>query len=526
MTPPQRPTLPAAFGRGTLAALQCTVMMFAARLVFDTPTLPELATEFTVRLLPGPLFSWLIDTLGGDAKRLLLVGLLAAQCVAGGLASIAYYRSWRLPALPGQWPPPTPLRAGLSGALAWATLVWLAVMLLVLPVWGHGPFGAAMTTRVSYPLTSWLVFLTYGYSLHAFATLGDRFVPLEGEGPGEAGRRRVLGGMLWGGAAVFSLGALGVLLREFGRLASFTSTAPPAGLPHELTPVADFYHVSKNLTDPVVQRESWSLRVDGLVNTPFTARYGDLTAMGSQEQYATLHCISNATGGNLISNGQWRGVPLRSLLERAGLRPGVEDVVFTCADGYTDSIPLAKALEPGTLLVYEQNGEPLTPEHGFPARVLVPGIYGMKNAKWVTMITAVDTDYEGYWQRQGWDDAARYQTWSRIDVPSKGAAVAAGLEGVTVAGVAFAGDRGISRVDVSSDDGQTWLPATLRPPLGPLTWVLWECQWYPPRPGNYTLRVRATDGAGEPQTAEVAFPFPRGATGHHQLAVTVTPAVR
>jgi hypothetical protein len=245
--------------------------------------------------------------------------------------------------------------------------------------------------------------------------------------------------------------------------------------------------------------------------------YADIKAMDAIEQYATLECISNRVGGDLIGNAQWKGIRLRTVLERAGIQPSVRDVILRAADGYSDSIPLERALQDGTLLVYEMNGAPLTPTHGFPVRLLVPGIYGMKNVKWITQIELVDYDYKGYWQERGWDDRAEYKTMSRIDIPETSASRA----GTTVAGIAFAGDRGISRVEVSTNGGVTWEPAQLRAPLSPYSWVLWQHPWTPHQAATVELLVRATDGRGETQTAKRAEPIPDGASGYHQRTIHV-----
>src|SRR5690606_35898634 len=206
-------------------------------------------------------------------------------------------------------------------------------------------------------------------------------------------------------------------------------------------------------------------------------------ARPTMQRITTLECISNPVGGNYISTGEWTGLPLRDLLTEAGLRPGVVDIVLHAADDYADSIPLVAALHPDTLLAYDLNGAPLPESHGYPLRLIVPGIFGMKNVKWITRIEAVDYDFQGYWQERGWSDIATVQTMSRIDVPASNRTLVAG-QPTLIAGIAFAGDRGISRVEVSTDDGETWVPATLDEPLSPLTWVLWRYEWTPIQPGR------------------------------------------
>ena len=181
-------------------------------------------------------------------------------------------------------------------------------------------------------------------------------------------------------------------------------------LSYEVITPKDFYTVSKNLIDPSVEMSNWSLKIDGLVERPTTFLYADMTALPSYSDYYTLQCISNEVGGELWGNAHWKGVRLVELLTRVGLKPGIQNVVFHAEDGYTDSIALDAALRADALLAYEMNGEVLPKEHGYPARLLIPGIYGMKNVKWITRIELVDYDYKGFWAKQGWDDAAPYNT--------------------------------------------------------------------------------------------------------------------
>ncbi len=336
--------------------------------------------------------------------------------------------------------------------------------------------------------------------------------------PGDPDRRRLLQAVL-----AWAAGALG--WAWWSRLARAAASAGQdlfarvRGLTPEITPAAQFYRVSKNLFDPVVEAADWRLQIDGLVERPYTLTYEQLRQLPAVERVVTLACISNEVGGDLISTARWRGVPLKTLVERAGLREGVVDIGLEAADDYTDSIPLAKALHPDTLVVWEMNGQPLPPEHGFPARLIVPGIYGMKNVKWLTRITAVAEDVLGFWERRGWSDQAVVKTMSRIDVPLAGSRLRD--ETIVVAGIAFAGDRGIRRVEVSVDGGRTWTPAQLKRPLSPYSWVHWAVAWRPTAAGRYTLTVRAVDGRGEVQTAQRSPTAPDGASGWHTIEVRV-----
>ena len=292
-----------------------------------------------------------------------------------------------------------------------------------------------------------------------------------------------------------------------------------AGLTPEITPVPWFYVVDKELIDPVIDASTWGLSVRGLVERPLRLSYAELLSLPAVERYQTLECISNEVGGGLMSTALWTGVPLPLILHRARLRPKATTVVFRCAGGYSESLPLDKAMEDTTLIAIGMNRRALPRSHGFPARLLSVGTYGMKNPKWLTDIEVVDHPYVGYWEARGWAAGAPVATTSRIDVPSDGATV----EGMaTVAGVAFAGDRGVSRVEVSADGGGTWHKAQLKTPLSPYTWRLWMYTWRPQESGSRSLGVRAVDGAGTPQASVAAAPFPSGATGLLSESVNVT----
>jgi DMSO/TMAO reductase YedYZ molybdopterin-dependent catalytic subunit len=286
-----------------------------------------------------------------------------------------------------------------------------------------------------------------------------------------------------------------------------------------ITSVSDFYHVSKNISDPVVDGASWSLTIDGMVAKPLSFSYDDIVARAKTQNITTLSCISNELNGDLAGTAEWTGLPLRELLEEAGVDPKAIDIVFRAADGYDDSIPVAQAMHPTTLLVTGMNGEPLPPDHGFPARLIVPPIYGMKNVKWVERIEAVDQDYQGYWQTRGWSDPAPYQIWGRIDTPAQGEQISAGP--AVAAGVAAAGNRGIFRVEISLDEGATWADATLEPSINPnFTWVRWVFPFEASGPAANIL-MRATDGEGNVAPEEYNPPLPNGATGWPQRSVRV-----
>lgn len=291
----------------------------------------------------------------------------------------------------------------------------------------------------------------------------------------------------------------------------------------EITSNDQYYIVSKNVyVDPTVDSNTWKLTVDGQVEQPFTLTYQELLTLPMKQQYESMMCISNEVGGPYMSNALWEGVPLMDLLQRAGVKPGATKVVFHAVDDYSDSIHLSKALEPTTLLAVYMNGVALPQIHGFPARMLVPGIYGIKHCKWVTRIEVVSYDYQGYWQTRGWSDTAPIQLTSRIDTPADGSTLAANRT-TYIAGIAFSGNKGISAVDVSTDAGQSWQRATLKRPLSALTWVIWELAWQPKAGvGSYLIIVRAIDLEGNVQDPHEETPFPKGSSGYHSISVTAS----
>lgn len=285
----------------------------------------------------------------------------------------------------------------------------------------------------------------------------------------------------------------------------------------EVTPTEGFYVQSYNST-PQIDVKGWWLRVDGLVNNPLTFSYEGILKMEPLSEYITLGCIGNNVGGNSIGNALWTGIPLKVILDMAGIKDNVRKVVFYAEDGYSDSIPLDVAMRPFNLLAYRMNNETLPPEHGYPLRLLVPGIYGMKNVKWIYRISLVDYDFKGYWEKEGWSDEAVFKTISRIDTPANGETI---TEGYPVKGIAFAGLRGIKRVELSLDGGKGWADAIIKPPLSPYSWVIWEHRLGSLKKGRLDIVVRATDGEGRVQGEERKRAYPDGAEGWHSVRVRV-----
>jgi DMSO/TMAO reductase YedYZ molybdopterin-dependent catalytic subunit len=268
-----------------------------------------------------------------------------------------------------------------------------------------------------------------------------------------------------------------------------------------------------------VDAGNWRLSVEGLVEQPLELPFAELQRrFALVSSYSVLTCISNKVGGPLVGNSRWTGVRLRDVLAKAGVESGAVNVAFRCADGYSVGIPLDRARHPSVLLAIAQNGQPLTREHGFPCRVRVPALYGMMNAKWLESIEVVDHRFEGYWQQQGWSDVGIVRTESRIDTPGD----ARRGQATWIAGVAWAGERRISAVEVSLDGGRTWQRAKLHEPISPLAWTQWAYPWTPPQPGRYTITCRATDGEGTRQDAMRRPPHPSGASGYHEVDIEVT----
>ena len=549
---------------GLLAAGVMTAVMAVLRLTTGVLSLPEIVGEAIISLMPAAVFSAVLDVMQRAAKPTLYAAIFLGQIAVGGVLGRWYARgetSW-------------------ARALKLALAVWLVIGVVALPVLGAGLFGSVVRAGpVVVGAELAIAFLSFAVALVLISRVLQSLAA-DGQAAARADRRAALatlgagvavvaaGGYAWrsllggeaggqaqapapasapnavasGGPAAAS-GAPGAATTDSALAAPIA--APPRGIPPldappvpmtvlpktpapapfsvaNLTPevltAEDFYTVSKNLIDPKVEVANWKLQIDGLVERPMTLNYADVTARAAHSDYYTLQCISNLVGGDLWGSAHWKGVRLVDLLAEAGLKPGVRKVVFHAADDYTDSIVVDVALRPDTLLAYEMNGQPLTKEHGYPARLLIPGIYGMKNVKWITRIEVVDHDFKGYWMQRGWSDKAPYQTSSRIDVPRNRATLPAGE--VAIAGVAFAGDRGIDKIEVSLDDGTTWQEAQIKPALSHNAWNLWV---YAPtlQAGTYPVKVRATDGAGQLQSEKERDPLPDGATGYHSVLLRV-----
>ncbi len=535
------------FLAGLLAGILATGVMMLLSLVAGGVSLPESLAAAISLAMPLAVFDYLHRTIGGDAKYYLLYIILVGQvlvfALSGGLYNLLLssqrFTKWRDEQGQIRW---------LAG-LVLALLLWLFAGLIFLPLTGGGIFGSALVIGVFNTVDSLAaVGIVFGL-LFVFAqnwlVLRQRY--RQGGEDDVEQRENVLRrrSIIQNGLALAGLAVLGAaawrfitsvgdngattapssrLLRDYKKkvtpqVPDYGAFSRVDGLSSEITTNEQFYVVSKNIvSDPNVDGKSWQLSVDGLVNTPYKLNYNQLTALPLKKQYESLMCISNEVGGTYMSNALWEGIPLTDLLQRAGgVKKGATKIVLHAADDYTDSIHLSKALEPTTLVAVRMNGAQLPPGHGYPARLLVPGIYGMKHVKWITRIEVVDTDFKGYWQQSGWSDPAPVRMTSRIDTPHSSTSVQADKP-TYVAGVAFSGNKGISAVDVSFNGGGSWQSAKLKKPLSDLTWVLWEIPWQPAA-GTYTIVVRATDKEGNVQDPQLAPPLPDGSSGYHTITV-------
>ncbi len=538
------------FWTGFAAALVAGAVASGVMLLLSTTiggvSLPEVVGSELTALMPPALFAYLHQTIGADAKHIFFYGILVGQCLVFALSGAFYNRRINAENRFLQW----------YDGLLLALVLWLFVGLILLPLSGAGIFGAGLSAGYLAGLLSLgVVGLVFGLlfmllqrwiamRIAARDVPGKKAVAPEEpeESYGALSRRALLKNAAVAAAIVLAgVGAIKFITSGISTskvavgqlIAHYKSKIVPPPEPNygelhpaqflspEITSNDQFYVVSKNLyADPTVNGNSWNLMINGQVDNPFTLTYQEVLAQPMKQQYESLMCISNEVGGPYMSNASWEGIPLADLLQRAGVKAGATKVVFHAADDYTDSIHLTKALEPTTLLAVRMNGLTLPQEHGFPVRMLVPGIYGMKHCKWLTRIEVVNYDFQGYWQQRGWSDAAPVRLTSRIDTPLDGSSVAANR--ITyIAGVAFSGNKGISEVDVSTDSGQTWQRATLIKPQSNLTWVLWELAWQP-KAGSYTLVVRAIDLEGNVQDPTEEPPLPNGSSGYHSILVNVS----
>jgi DMSO/TMAO reductase YedYZ molybdopterin-dependent catalytic subunit len=550
------------FTAGLAAGVIASGLMLVLSVLFGGLSLPEIFGSELTALMPPALFNYLHQLIGGDAKHYLFYGIFVGQCLvfalSGGLFTLfmlrakpapgssllsASKRSGDIRLQPGK----TQLQP--SHGFLLALILWLLTGIVLLPLTGSGIFGSQLAIGTLSSMVSLaIVGLVFGFMYVAiqnwlFARTAAAINNTSGEATKQGITRRTVlqRGIVLAGIGLLGVGAWQFISQGIGTggasvahlinqykskivpppVPNYGTILPVKNLSAEITSNDQFYIVSKNIVaDPTVSASSWQLAVDGMVDHPLTFTYEQVLKLPMQQQYESLECISNEVGGQYMSNALWEGVRLRDVLQQAGVKTGAKKIVFYAVDDYSDSIYLEKALEQTTLLAVRMNGATLPQEHGFPIRMLVPGIYGMKHCKWLTRIEVTHDDYQGYWEQRGWSDLAAVRLTSRIDTPLQG--VNAPINKITyIAGVAFSGNKGISEVDVSLNGGNTWQRATLKRPLSDLTWVLWEYPWRPTKSGNYTLVVRAIDLEGNVQDPTVQSPLPNGSSGYESFDISV-----
>ncbi len=492
-----------------LATLAMGLVMALGKIFLNAPQPAEMLFNFTSRFLGVPWVFNLIHSLPGGVDRYakyVLYGVTVVIFLAIWFALGLSYKS--LSSRLSKW----------GASLSFVVLSVLSVGFVLMPLQGLGVFGLSSSNFFYPPLPAHLWAALFGIVFALVLQLLTRTNRHEAEVDlaKRSSLRKIGGGvLLLAGLSVVSNSVLKTIAKAQAAVGDLVSQLK--GISPELTSVADHYQVSKNVFNPNVPEANWSLKITGMVDKEVTLNLANLKALPSITRPSTLMCISNEVGGNLIGTSEWTGVKLKDILAMAGAKEGATELILKAADNYSDSFKLDAAMRDGTIVAYLQNGEPLTTDHGFPARILVPGIYGMKNVKWVAEIELSNQEYEGYWQTRGWSDTAEVQTLSRIDTKE-----ATKLEdgSYAIGGIAFAGIRGISKVEVSIDDGLTWNETELKPSMNELTWNLWTYQWQAD-PGKYDVLVRATDGAGQLQDPEARRPLPDGATGYHKVSVNV-----
>jgi DMSO/TMAO reductase YedYZ molybdopterin-dependent catalytic subunit len=499
-----------------------------------------------VNNVPGPVKNFGVAVFGVHDKTALITGTAILLAIYAGLVGVIALRSWRaalggiaLFAAVGVAAAVTRHDAGALAALP--SLIGAAVAVPVLR-YLLGLATATDPVPVSVPVSAAAQATPGGTRLGSGGTHSP-------EGPGGAGagvgaepsygmesRRRFLKGLGIVTAVAAVTGVGGRLLtsrravtaaRNAVVLPQPVGTTPPLppnvqapGAVAYVTSNDDFYRIDTALYPPEVDPSTWQLRIFGMVRNPITITWDQLLTRPMIQRYVTLACVSNEVGGDLIGNARWLGTPIKALLDEAQPLPGADQVVQRSVDGWTCGTPTA-ALTDGrdALLAVGMNGRPLPVEHGFPVRMVVPGLYGYVSAcKWITEIELSRfADFDAYWVPRGWSQQAPIKTESRIDTPGDGAKRKAGT--VMVAGVAWAQHRGIKKVEVQVDGGR-WAEATLSGTVSSDTWRQWSYPW-PATAGKHAVRVRATDLNGETQTSTPAPPEPNGATGWHSIQVSI-----
>lgn len=513
-----------------------TAELFA--LLFARAASPILAVGgFVIDIVPQPFKEFAIATFGEYDKIALLAGLGLAVFIASAIAGILQLVR----------PPLGVIALVIAGVLSTAAIVTRAAVtpLAFLPPVLGTVVGSFVLVLLCRRLRGWRasVVATPGEENDdtVSADAAETGADLDAAEPARPGidRRRffVLAALAGASALVVGITARTVsmavssveAIRSALKLPSprTTVTVPDGaeldipGLSKLFTPNKDFYRVDTALTVPSIDPDTWRLVIDGMVDQRVEMSFQDILDMGLDEYAITLTCVSNEVGGELVGNAKWLGVPLRDVLKKAGVKSGADMVLSRSVDGYTASTPLSALTDDDldAILAVGMNGEPLPLEHGFPVRMVVPGLYGYVSAtKWLTelKVTTFAQD-EAYWTPRGYSAEAPIKFASRVDTPKIGEAVAAGK--IPIAGVAWAQSVGIERVEVSIDDGD-WVQATLSAPINDDTWVQWFMEW-DATPGTHYVAVRAVNKNGDLQIQERAPIAPNGSSGWQRSLIRV-----
>lgn len=503
------------------AALALGVAELLAGLVASLPSMVEGLGTYVINNVPKPIKDFAIAVFGTADKLALLIGIAVVTVLIGAVIGIFAKTRFGIAA----W-----VFSGFAVVAALASAADPRVSLAIAII----PAGAAAITGLA--ALQWL------YGLGEPPEISEAESEEE-DGAGWSRRTFVAGaGAVLGMAAI--AGATGRFLVENAKRAVagrgevvLPGAAEPLpavpeaaelgveGLTPVIVPNEDFYRIDTAFAVPSVNIKEWTTEILGRVDRPYKLTYSDLMGMRMVERDVTLSCVSNQVGGDLVGNARWLGVPLSEILDRAQPRDDAEQLVARSVDDFTVGFPV-EAVYDGreALLAVGMNGEPLPFEHGFPARLVVAGLYGYVSAtKWLSKIELTGWEtFDAYWIPRGWAKEAPIKTQSRIDTPRP-------FQRVTttprkVAGVAWAPTRGISKVEVQIGEGAEWQEAELSEPLSVNSWIQWQIDWPDPRPGQIVIRCRATDGNGDLQTGQIAPPAPDGATGWHGQPVEVLDA--
>ncbi len=501
---------------GFVAAIVMTTLMLLLVAFGVATPLTIIGDRLSVFIPPGPFLS-LMGNVGGynHLKQLGIGSTIGGQLLVGAIGGALFGLLVR------QNP------RGASAMLTVPAFILLPIIAFAIALW-----PVLGTSYIGLPIQAARLVTLVGFAICVFAferTLvggfkfltSQRDVPTDEFTPSLGRRAFVLGAI----GAVAAGGGLG-LGRKLYRAATFSydGTQYKGPIVQPITPNDLFYCVTKNVIDPKVNIDLWHLEIGGLIQNRAAWRLQDLMGFDATEQETTLMCISNGLDAGLISNARWKGVPLGDLLDQAGVLSSAARVHLFGVDNYSDTIPLKKAMEPSTLLAYEMNGVTLPDRHGYPLRAIVPGYFGEKHVKWLTRIEVTDARAKGFYETQGWGPNFIVPTRSRIDVPDNWSSFSLGkLNGpIEVKGIAYGGDRGVSRVEISFDGGQSWRDAQVYYAGGNLAWSLWKADWMPAAAGDYGLVVRATDGEGDVQEWEEDRGAFSGVAGLHEVFVRVT----